>query len=84
VFPSITFFLFNARCIYVTGMPGTGKTATVNGVRSELEEDKTLKGKGKTKFSFIHVNGLKLTDPYQCYSHIYYVSYHFLDHIEKF
>ncbi|XP_074598494.1 origin recognition complex subunit 1 [Brevipalpus obovatus] len=59
-------------CINVTGMPGTGKTATVNGVRSQLEEDKTLKRKGKTKFQFVYVNGLKLTDPYQCYSHIYY------------
>ena len=59
-------------CYYLAGVPGTGKTATVRGVRRSIEENfKKLKIR-KGSLVFIEVNGLKLTDPYQCYSSVYH------------
>lgn len=56
------------RCIYISGVPGTGKTATVN------EAVKCLKRsveKGKLNhFDFIEVNGMKLIEPKQAYVQI--------------
>ncbi|XP_053207653.1 origin recognition complex subunit 1-like [Panonychus citri] len=59
-------------CLYLAGVPGTGKTATVRGVRRSIEENATKLKIKKKSLLFIEVNGLKLTDPYQVYSQVYY------------
>ncbi|XP_035229678.1 origin recognition complex subunit 1-like [Stegodyphus dumicola] len=56
-------------CMYISGVPGTGKTATVHEVIRNLEEEKES---GEVPlFSFVEVNGMWLTDPYQCYVQIF-------------
>lgn len=53
-------------CVYISGVPGTGKTATVLEVIRHLQqqaEDKTI-----PPFDFVEINGMKLTDPNQAYS----------------
>jgi Cdc6-like AAA superfamily ATPase len=53
-------------CVYISGVPGTGKTATVLEVIRHLQqqaEDKTI-----PDFDFVEINGMKLTDPNQAYS----------------
>lgn len=55
-------------CIYISGVPGTGKTATVNEVIRCLKRSVT---KGKLDdFDFIEINGMKLTEPRQAYVQI--------------
>ncbi|XP_077133990.1 origin recognition complex subunit 1 [Ranitomeya variabilis] len=52
-------------CMYISGVPGTGKTATVHEVIRSLQtavEDDDL-----PTFQFIEINGMKLTDPHQAY-----------------
>ncbi|XP_069837715.1 origin recognition complex subunit 1 [Dendropsophus ebraccatus] len=52
-------------CMYISGVPGTGKTATVHEVIRSLQaaiEDDEL-----PSFQFIEINGMKLTDPHQAY-----------------
>lgn len=57
--------------MYISGVPGTGKTATVHEVMRHLEDEKEL---GEVPiFTFIEVNGMWMTDPYQCYVHIFKV-----------
>lgn len=57
------------RCIYVSGVPGTGKTATVN------EAIKCLNAcvkNGKLKeFDYVDINGMRLSEPRQAYVQIY-------------
>lgn len=55
-------------CMYISGVPGTGKTATVHDVLRVLQE--SVEGGYTQPFKFIEVNGMKLTSPAQCYSHI--------------
>lgn len=53
-------------CVYISGVPGTGKTATVLEVIRHLQqqaEQDTI-----PKFDFVEINGMKLTDPNQAYS----------------
>ncbi|XP_034108753.1 origin recognition complex subunit 1 [Drosophila albomicans] len=56
-------------CMYVSGVPGTGKTATVTGVIRTLqrlvEQDKL------PAFEFLEINGMRLTEPRQAYVQIY-------------
>ncbi|KAI9019226.1 P-loop containing nucleoside triphosphate hydrolase protein, partial [Phycomyces nitens] len=53
-------------CIYISGVPGTGKTATV------LEVIRHLQHKSENNeispFDFAEINGMKLTDPNQAYN----------------
>ncbi|XP_045061374.1 origin recognition complex subunit 1 isoform X1 [Coregonus clupeaformis] len=55
-------------CMYISGVPGTGKTATVHEVirclqhASDMDEIPT--------FRFIEINGMKMTDPHQAYVQI--------------
>lgn len=52
-------------CIYVSGTPGTGKTATVREVILQLQlrcQDGEL-----PEFSFIEINGMKLINPQEAY-----------------
>ncbi|XP_043286628.1 origin recognition complex subunit 1 [Venturia canescens] len=51
-------------CIYISGTPGTGKTATVNEVIRCLK--KRVK-KNLEDFDFIEINGMKLSEPRQAY-----------------
>lgn len=72
--------------MYISGVPGTGKTATVmevikalreesaetpNGNSSKKRKSRQTKANHSSEFTYIEVNGLKLTDPYQVYSEIY-------------
>ncbi|KAK9249442.1 P-loop containing nucleoside triphosphate hydrolase protein [Lipomyces tetrasporus] len=47
-------------CIYVSGTPGTGKTATVRSVVRYLKRNFT--------FQFVEINGMKVTQPTQAYA----------------
>ncbi|RMX40148.1 hypothetical protein pdam_00002268 [Pocillopora damicornis] len=50
-------------CMYISGVPGTGKTATVHEVLRSIQEDEDL-----PEFTFVEINGMKLTEPAQAYS----------------
>lgn len=55
--------------MYISGVPGTGKTATVMEVKKTLEK---FVADGDVKdFKFIHINGMKLTEPNQAYVQIW-------------
>ncbi|XP_075165132.1 origin recognition complex subunit 1 [Haematobia irritans] len=56
-------------CMYVSGVPGTGKTATVTGVIRNLQ--KRVKEDELPPFDFLEINGMRLTEPRQAYVHIY-------------
>jgi len=53
-------------CIYISGTPGTGKTATVREIISRLELAVT--SDELDDFIFVEINGMKVTDPHQSYS----------------
>ncbi|CAK9782561.1 P-loop containing nucleoside triphosphate hydrolase protein [Cutaneotrichosporon oleaginosum] len=53
-------------CLYIAGVPGTGKTATVHAVVKELKrraEDGEI-----APFSYVEINGLKIPSPAHAYS----------------
>ncbi|KFP80064.1 Origin recognition complex subunit 1 [Acanthisitta chloris] len=52
-------------CMYISGVPGTGKTATVHEVISCLQ--KAAENDELPSFQFAEINGMKLTDPQQAY-----------------
>lgn len=52
--------------MYVSGVPGTGKTATVTAVIRALQSDKKL-----TAFEYVEINGMKITEPRQAYVQMY-------------
>lgn len=56
-------------CMYVSGVPGTGKTATVTGVIRALKRDAELDI--VPEFDYIEINGMRLTEPRQAYVQIY-------------
>ncbi|KAJ8955846.1 hypothetical protein NQ318_005391 [Aromia moschata] len=49
-------------CMYISGVPGTGKTATVTAAINNLLGKKNI-----PKFSYVSINGMKLTEPRQAY-----------------
>ncbi|MCJ1475591.1 Origin recognition complex, subunit 1 [Lambiella insularis] len=53
-------------CIYISGTPGTGKTATVREVVAQL--DGAVRAGELDDFIFVEVNGMKVTAPHQSYS----------------
>lgn len=61
--------------MYISGVPGTGKTATMHEVIRSLQDEAGRKSKNKRntidEFRFVELNGLQLTEPHQAYSHIY-------------
>uniref|UniRef100_UPI00398F11C1 origin recognition complex subunit 1 isoform X2 n=1 Tax=Pristiophorus japonicus TaxID=55135 RepID=UPI00398F11C1 len=54
-------------CMYISGVPGTGKTATVHEVMRCLQH---AAKQDNLSFQFIEINGMKLTDPHQSYVQI--------------
>lgn len=56
-------------CIYISGVPGTGKTATVSGVIRELLKE--VSRDNLLPFDFIEINGMRLTEPRQAYVEIH-------------
>jgi origin recognition complex subunit 1 len=56
----------SGTCIYISGTPGTGKTATVREVVSHL--DAAVRADELDDFIFVEINGMKITDPHQSYS----------------
>ena len=53
-------------CIYISGVPGTGKTATVREVVSQLNA--SVQAEELDDFIFVEINGMKVADPHQSYS----------------
>uniref|UniRef100_A0AAX7VFB3 Origin recognition complex subunit 1 n=1 Tax=Astatotilapia calliptera TaxID=8154 RepID=A0AAX7VFB3_ASTCA len=55
-------------CMYISGVPGTGKTATVHEVIRCLQHAADMDE--IPSFHFIEINGMKMTDPHQAYVQI--------------
>ncbi|KFO20928.1 origin recognition complex subunit 1 [Fukomys damarensis] len=55
-------------CMYISGVPGTGKTATVHEVIRCLQQ--AAQTNDVPPFQYIEVNGMKLTEPHQVYVQI--------------
>lgn len=56
-------------CMYISGVPGTGKTATVTQAIRELKTN--AENDEIPEFEFIEINGMRLTEPRQAYVQIY-------------
>eukprot|EP00698_Gefionella_okellyi_P018039 TRINITY_DN5375_c0_g1_i1.p1 TRINITY_DN5375_c0_g1~~TRINITY_DN5375_c0_g1_i1.p1 ORF type:complete len:431 (-),score=76.69 TRINITY_DN5375_c0_g1_i1:1292-2584(-) len=56
------------RCLYIYGTPGTGKTATVRSVLSEVQAD--VKARSCPKFDLVWLNALRLAQPSAAYTEI--------------
>ena len=56
----------SGSCIYISGTPGTGKTATVREVITQLHA--AVQAEDLDDFIFVEINGMKVTDPHQAYS----------------
>ncbi|NXG51417.1 ORC1 protein, partial [Psilopogon haemacephalus] len=55
-------------CMYISGVPGTGKTATVHEVVRSLQQ--AAENDELPAFQSVEINGMKLTDPHQAYVQI--------------
>ncbi len=59
------------KCLYVSGVPGTGKTASVlevmKGLRRAVEADDL------SNFQFVELNSLRLPSPSHIYTHLFEV-----------
>ncbi|KII85243.1 hypothetical protein PLICRDRAFT_45427 [Plicaturopsis crispa FD-325 SS-3] len=53
-------------CVYISGVPGTGKTATVHAIVREL---KRMAEESETNpFTYVEINGLRIPEPSAAYS----------------
>ena len=59
--------------MYISGVPGTGKTATVHQVIRTLKEE--YEDGDLAPFKYIEINGMKLTEPNQAYAQILLVCF---------
>eukprot|EP00793_Prasinoderma_coloniale_P005673 PRCOL_00004147-RA len=57
------------RCLYISGVPGTGKTATVMEVMRAARKE--AKEANQAPFQLVMINGLRLPSPQHAYSSIY-------------
>lgn len=56
-------------CMYISGVPGTGKTATTTAVIRALKKEAE---KGEIPdFEFVEINGMRITEPRKAYVEIY-------------
>ncbi|KAF8649352.1 hypothetical protein AX16_005861 [Volvariella volvacea WC 439] len=53
-------------CVYISGVPGTGKTATVHAVVRELK--RMAETYETNPFTYVEINGLKIPEPSAAYS----------------
>ncbi|KAJ3564052.1 hypothetical protein NP233_g8542 [Leucocoprinus birnbaumii] len=53
-------------CVYISGVPGTGKTATVHSVVTELK--RMAEDNETNPFTFVEINGLRLPEPTAAYN----------------
>ncbi|KAJ7903529.1 P-loop containing nucleoside triphosphate hydrolase protein [Mycena olivaceomarginata] len=53
-------------CVYISGVPGTGKTATVHAVVRELK--RMAESNETNPFTFVEINGLRIPEPMAAYS----------------
>lgn len=56
-------------CIYVSGVPGTGKTATTTEVIRALKAE--VAGGNLPNFECVEINGMRITEPRKAYVEIY-------------
>ncbi len=56
-------------CMYISGVPGTGKTATVMEAVRKLKEH--VREGDLEDFDFIEINGMRLTEPNQAYVQVW-------------
>lgn len=56
------------KCLYISGIPGTGKTASVLDVIRSFSQSADADKKG---FHFVEINGLQLPSPQHVYSKLY-------------
>ncbi|XP_044735265.1 origin recognition complex subunit 1 [Chrysoperla carnea] len=61
----------SSGCMYVAGVPGTGKTATVTEVIRNLQNLGTIDHGDIPVFDYVNINGMRLTEPRQAYVEIY-------------
>ena len=54
--------------MYISGVPGTGKTATVMEVLSCLRQ--SVENEELDDFNYVDINGMRLTEPHQAYVNI--------------
>lgn len=59
----------NSMCLYISGVPGTGKTATVHEVICTLKND--IDEGELQDFQYIELNGMKMTEPSQAYTQLW-------------
>ena len=57
-------------CLYIAGVPGTGKTATVMSVMRILKDQ--VKSDNLAPFELVELNGMKLTQPNHAYSSLWF------------
>ncbi len=57
--------LLLCSCMYISGVPGTGKTATMLEVAASLKE--AAEEGSLPQFKLVEVNGMRLTEPKQAY-----------------
>ncbi|XP_019098563.1 PREDICTED: origin of replication complex subunit 1B-like, partial [Camelina sativa] len=57
------------RCMYIHGVPGTGKTISVLSVMKNLKAE--VEAGNVNPYCFVEINGLKLASPENIYSVIY-------------
>ncbi|KAF9463967.1 P-loop containing nucleoside triphosphate hydrolase protein [Collybia nuda] len=53
-------------CVYISGVPGTGKTATVHAIVRELK--RMAECSETNPFTYVEINGLKIPEPSAAYS----------------
>ncbi|PFH48309.1 hypothetical protein AMATHDRAFT_150197 [Amanita thiersii Skay4041] len=56
----------SAGCVYISGVPGTGKTATIHAVVRALKQ--MAENNEINPFTYVEINGLKIPEPSAAYS----------------